>query len=49
MDYIYKVSADAYSGKDLGVVRQFFMGARKNSTKSAVYGGFGGCIQGMLF
>ena len=36
MDYIYKVSADAYRGKDLGVVRQFFMGARKNSTESAV-------------
>ena len=49
MDYIYKVSADAYRGKDLGVVRQFFMGARKNSTKSAVYGVCRGRIQGMLF
>ncbi|XP_066030687.1 cadherin EGF LAG seven-pass G-type receptor 1-like isoform X2 [Pocillopora verrucosa] len=48
MDYIYKVSADVSSGKDLEVVRQFFMGARKNSTKSAVYGGFRGCIQGVF-
>ncbi|PFX21141.1 Cadherin EGF LAG seven-pass G-type receptor 2 [Stylophora pistillata] len=47
VDYIYKVSADASSGKALGAVKQFFIGARKNSTKSVVFGGFRGCIQGI--
>ena len=47
VDYIYQVSAQTSYGADLGEVEQFFIGARKNSTKSAVYGGFRGCMQGL--
>ena len=47
VDYIYQVSAQTSYGADLEEVEQFFIGARKNSTKSAVYGGFRGCMQGL--
>ena len=47
VDYIYQVSAQTSYGADLGEVKQFFIGARKNSTTSAVYGGFRGCMQGL--
>lgn len=46
VDYIYTIGVASSSGKDLGRVSQFFIGARKNSTTTTVYGGFRGCIQG---
>ncbi|KAJ7355115.1 hypothetical protein OS493_027904 [Desmophyllum pertusum] len=47
VDYIYKIGVAASNGRDLGQVSQFFIGARKNSTTTTVYGGFRGCIQGV--
>lgn len=46
VDYIYQVSVTSSYGNDLAETQQFFFGAMKNSTTSAVYGGFRGCIQG---
>ncbi|XP_078343214.1 cadherin EGF LAG seven-pass G-type receptor 1-like [Oculina patagonica] len=47
VDYIYSIGVASSSGKDLGRVSQLFIGARKNSTTTTVYGGFRGCIQGV--
>lgn len=47
VDYIYQVSVPSSHGSDLVEAKQFFFGARKNSTSSAVYGGFRGCLQGV--
>ena len=47
VDYIYTIGVASSNGKDLGSVSEFFIGARKNSTTSAVYGGFRGCIEGL--
>ena len=46
VDYIYQVSVPSSYGNDLGEVKQFFFGARMNSTTSSVYDGFRGCMQG---
>ena len=48
VDYIYQVSVPSSYGNELEEVKEFFFGARKNSTRSAVYGGFRGCIQGII-
>jgi len=47
VDYIYSIGVASSNGKDLGSVSEFFIGARKNSTTSTVYGGFRGCIEGL--
>lgn len=48
VDYIYTIGVASSNGKDLGSVSEFFIGARKNSTTSTVYGGFRGCIEGLM-
>ena len=48
VDYIYQVSVPSSYGNDLNEVEELFFGARKNSTLSAVYGGFIGCMQGII-
>ena len=48
VDYIYQVSVPSSYGNELEEVKEFFFGARKNSTRSAVYGGFRGCMQGII-
>lgn len=48
LDYIYTIGGASSSGNNLGRVSQLFIGARKNSTTTTVYGGFRGCIQGVV-